>query len=173
MDNVFIYQSVKLPDFARSPKGSIGVFFCEWDKLQAAQNRITGKFKHSSLKVKGTCSIKSFNSIDPDSGQGFKVLMVEVVEPIAARRQRGRPLGGKNKTRKANPNVAVSVPADSHGFDTRGITVTPVSAADALAIVSPTPVSTEAEDLAGKSKNLFDKHLDDVTKGKVKFWPMY
>jgi hypothetical protein len=125
MDNVFIYQSVELPDFARSPKGTIGVFFCEWDKLKAAQNRITGKFKHSSLKVKGTCSIKSFNSLDPDSGQGFKVLMVEVVEPIAARKQRGRPLGVKNKVKKVNPNV--------------GITVTPVSHADAVAIVSPSP----------------------------------
>jgi hypothetical protein len=48
-----------------------------------------------------------------------------VVEPIAARKQRGRPLGAKNKGRKVNPNV--------------GITVTPVSHADAVAIVSPSP----------------------------------
>ena len=128
MDNVFIYQSVELPDFARSPKGTIAVFFCEWDKLQAAQNRITGKFKHSSLKVKGTCSIKSFNSLDPDTGQGFKVLMVEVVEPIAARKQRGRPLGSKNKM--------IPLPAD---FKTPDLHAPVVPAAEHS--VTPLPIT--------------------------------
>jgi len=97
MDNVFTYQSVKLPDFCRSPKGTTAVFFCEWDKLKAAQNRITGKFKHTSQPVNGTCSIKSFNSIDPVTGVGFKVLMVEVVKPMPARKTRGRKMGQKNK----------------------------------------------------------------------------
>ena len=178
MDNVFIYQSVELPDFARSPKGSIGVFFCEWDKNKLAQTRITGKFKHSSLKVKGKCSIKSFNATDPDTGKGFKVLMVEVIEPIAARQQRGRPLGAKNKVRVAASAPVVDklrrgkMPMSKVGI---GAIVTPVDAATALAIVSPTPDSTEAEaNLAGRSKDLFDKHLDDVTNGKVtKFWPLY
>lgn len=172
MDNVFIYQSVELPDFARSPKGSIGVFFCEWDKNKLAQTRITGKFKHSSLKVKGKCSIKSFNATDPDTGKGFKVLMVEVIEPIAARQQRGRPLGVKNK--KVVPDTQLTPRRVSMSKVGMGAIVTPVDAATALAIVSPTPDASEAEDLAGKSKDLFDKHLDDVTSGKVtKFWPLY
>ena len=178
MDNVFIYQSVALPDFARSPKGTLGVFFCEWDKNKDAQNRITGKFKHSSLPVKGKCSIKSFNATDPDTGKGFKVLMVEVIEPIAARRQRGRPLGPKKgvKTLAADSSAAQLAPRRvSMSKVGMGAIVTPVSAADALAIVSPTPDNTEAEaNLAGRSKDLFDKHLDDVTNGKVtKFWPLY
>jgi hypothetical protein len=97
MDNVFIYQSVELPDFCRSPKGTVAVFFCEWDKLQAAQNRITGKFKHTSQPVNGSCTIKSFNSTDPSTGVGFKVLLAEVVKPIPARKKRGRKLGVKNK----------------------------------------------------------------------------
>ena len=159
MDNVFIYQSVELPDFARSPKGTIGVFFCEWNKLQAAQNRITGKFKHSSLKVKGTCSIKSFNSIDPDTGQGFKVLMVEVVEPIAARKQRGRKLGGKNQTKGLTP-----LPA---GYKTPVVNP-PVgvgSLGDDVAVTG-----TEVESGAAK---ILDKHIADAGKGKVTFWPMY
>lgn len=141
MDNVFIYQSAELPDFARSPKGTIGVFFCEWNKLQQAQNRITGKFKHSSLKNKGKCTIKSFSATDPDTGNGFKVLMAEVITPIEARKKRGRPLGAKN-----------ALPAN----------------------LTPLPSNTEVEaDAVGKSRDISDKHLDDVTKGKVKFWPMY
>ena len=165
MDNVFIYQSVDLPDFARSPKGTLGVFFCEWDKNKDAQNRITGKFKHSSLKVKGKCSIKSFNATDPDTGNGFKVLMVEVIEPIAARKQRGRPLGVKNKVKATTAAPAV---------DKLRRGKMPMSKVGIGAIVSPTPDASVAEDLASKSKDLFDKHLDDVTSGKVtKFWPMY
>jgi hypothetical protein len=177
MDNVFIYQSAELPDFARSPKGSIGVFFCEWDKNKLAQTRITGKFKHSSLKVKGKCSIKSFNATDPDTGKGFKVLMVEVIEPIAARQQRGRPLGpkkGVNTLAADSPAARLTPRRVSMSKVGMGAIVTPVDAATALAIVSPTPDASEAEDLAGKSKDLFDKHLDDVTSGKVtKFWPLY
>jgi hypothetical protein len=153
MDNVFIYQSVELPDFCRSPKGTIAVFFCEWDKLKAAQNRITGKFKHTSQPVNGTCTIKSFNSTDPATGVGFKVLMVEVVKPMPPRKTRGRKLGGKNK--KITSDV--------------GITVTPVSHADAVAIVSPDH-SGETESGAAA---ILDKHIDDVTDGKVKLWPLY
>jgi len=170
MDNVFIYQSVELPDFARSPKGTIAVFFCEWDKLQKAQNRITGKFKSQSLKVKGACSIKSFNSIDPDTGQGFKVLMAEVVKPIAARRQRGRPLGGKNKM------IPLPTEFDMAPTVNAGVTVTPVSHHDASAIVSPTPDNTEMEaNLTAKSKDLFDQHLADVTDPSKRtiIWPLY
>lgn len=91
MDNVFTYQSMTLPEFARSPKGTTAVFFCEWDKCQGAMNRITGKFKHQSLPVKGTCTIKSFNSIDADTGQAFKVLHAEVLVPVPALKKRGRP----------------------------------------------------------------------------------
>lgn len=158
MDNVFIYQSVELPDFARSPKGTIAVFFCEWDKLQKAQNRITGKFKSQSLKVKGACSIKSFNSIDPESGQGFKVLMAEVVKPIAARRQRGRPLGSKN--------AMIPLPKD---FKTPQVNQPVVQ-------VTPQPVIAEAEaSLVAKASDLFDQHLADISdpNTKVKLWPLY
>ena len=165
MDNVFIYQSVELPDFARSPKGTIGVFFCEWEKMRIAQNRITGKFKHSSLKVKGTCSIKSFNSFDPDTGKGFKVLMVEVIEPIAARKQRGRPLGAKNK--KATPTAMIPLPAD---YKTPDLHAPVVPAAEHS--VTPLPVvGTEVESCAAK---ILDQHIADVSKDNtVKFWPMY
>lgn len=107
MDNVFIYQSMSLPDFSRSPKGTIAVFFCEWDKLQPAQNRITGKFKHTSQPVNGKCSIKSFNATDPATGVGFKVLLAEVIKPLPPRKKRGRKLGGKNQLKGLTP-----LPAD-------------------------------------------------------------
>jgi len=98
MNNVFTFQSMPLPDFARAPKGTVAVYFCEWDNLQLAQNRITGKFKHTSLPVNGKCTIKSFNTIDPDTGIGFKVITATVLKSIPPRKKRGRPVGSKNKT---------------------------------------------------------------------------
>lgn len=97
MNNVFTYQSMPLPDFARAPKGTVAVYFCDWDNLHLAQTRITGKFKHSSLPVTGKCKLKSFNTIDPDTGIGFKIITATVVKPIPPRKKRGRPLGAKNK----------------------------------------------------------------------------
>lgn len=109
MDKPFTYQSQALGDFARSPKGTVAVFFCDWDNLQTAQGRIVARFKNSSLDTKGSCKLKSYNATDADTGIGFKVIQATVVVPIPPRKQRGRPLGVKNKPK-------MKVPARKEGF---------------------------------------------------------
>ncbi len=148
MDNVFTYQSMTLPDFARAPKGTIAVFFCDWEQLQPAQNRITGKFKHASLPVKGTCTIKSFNSIDAETGVAFKVLHATVITPVPPLKKRGRPLGQKNKP-KGMPHLDSKFRHNENG----GITVMPMTRSEA--------------------QSLLDQHIETMDKGKVKLWPVY
>jgi len=100
MPSPFTYQSMSLPDLAREPKGTIGIFFCEWDMLQKAQRQITAQFKITSQPVKGNCRIQSFNTIDTKTGTPFRVIQVEVAKPLPPRRKRGRKPGTKNKPKK-------------------------------------------------------------------------
>ena len=97
MPSPLTFQSMPLTDLAREPAGTIGVYFCDWDNLQIAQCRIHSVFKMQSLDKKGKCHIQTFSGLDHKKGTSFRVLQVEVIEPIPPRKRRGRPLGVKNK----------------------------------------------------------------------------
>lgn len=179
MDNVFIYQSAELPDFARMPKGTIGMFFCEWAKLQTAQSRITGTFKRSSLAVKGACSIKSFNATDPDNGKGFKVLMVEVLTPIGARKQRGRPqklnltrdqIIAKRVARTTTAPVVTATQSMSAG---QGIPQHVIDRMKRGKHPASGGVANDTVEVEAGARQILDKHIDDASNDKtVTFWPV-
>lgn len=91
----FTYESMPIKDLSREPKGTIGVYFCEWGNLSVAQSRIMAQFKQQSQPIKGDCKITSFATIDTRTGIPFRVIQVEVLRPLPPRRKRGPKLGSK------------------------------------------------------------------------------
>jgi len=90
MDNVFTFESMPIADFCREPKGSTAIYLCKWSDLSAAQNRITGKFHHVSLPVKGKCTLKSYIVTDAVTGEASRMIIATVIKPVPPRQKRGR-----------------------------------------------------------------------------------
>ena len=85
----FTFESMPIKDLSRMPKGTIGIYLCDWTDLSVAQSRIMAQFKQHQQPIKGECRITTHTGLNSKTGTSFRVIEVEVLKPLPPRRTRG------------------------------------------------------------------------------------